>query len=128
MESVKERAYEFLLKYSLSTILQNFLQLGGKGIGFKIYTYDEKREFIEESGLNEYAENHLAFTMEVRNQVNIFYNRNIATSERDFVIGHEIGHAVLGHTSYKGILGKSKDKKVEAMQEKEADAFALSLF
>lgn len=60
----------------------------------------------------------------------IFYSEKLPYSERNFVIGHEIGHDVLGHVAYGQILGKSKntsDKVSESLQEKEADAFALAL-
>lgn len=130
MESVKERAYEFLVKHNLGKIPQDFIELGDKEIGFKIYAYDSSKEItelIETLNLREVTEKKLALTTPTSSGHVILYDKNIPASEKNFVIAHEIGHIILKHTVYNHVLGKSKDKHVEAIQEKEADAFALSL-
>lgn len=130
MEHIKVKAIDYLVTHNLGEMPKNMLKLNRYNLGFSILTYSEGVDIITANGWEYYAENYDGFTVCLpTGQRLIFYNEKLPFSKKHFVIAHEVGHNVLGHTVYGQILGKSKneaDKADESMQEKEADAFALA--
>lgn len=130
MEHIKAKAIDYLVTHNLGELPKNMLKLNSCNLGFSILTYSQGAEIIADNGWEYYAENYDGFTVCLPTGKRlIFYNEKLPFSKKHFVIAHEVGHDVLGHTVYGQILGKSKNeanKADESMQEKEADAFALA--
>ena len=93
--------------------------------GWELYYYSKAKNIINDLELNEYCNTLDGFTYIEDDKVVIFIKDNLSYMDKINVICHEIGHIVLGHTSFNGILGKSKDKDYENILEKEADTFSL---
>lgn len=127
MESVKAKAWDFLIRHRLRELPIDCLQLNEIDAGLKIKSYSDSIKFISSLKLTEYAEKHNGFTIEYDKKVIILYNEKMPYSIRNFVIAHEIGHVILGHATNKnGILGYDDDGNTKEGQEEEADAFAYA--
>lgn len=93
--------------------------------GWELRYYSTSKPIISRLELNEYADTHDGFTYAENGRIIIFIRDELYYLEKINVICHEIGHIVLGHTSYNGVLGKNKDKNYEDALENEADIFSL---
>ncbi|MCJ7856866.1 ImmA/IrrE family metallo-endopeptidase [Lachnospiraceae bacterium NSJ-143] len=128
MENIKAKAWEFLVKCNINKLPIDTIEFNNLNAGFGIVSYSDSIEYIQSLGLTEYAKTHLAFTAfnTERKTPIIFFSDSLSYSERNFIIAHEIGHIVLGHTVYEKIIGKCPNQDEENMQEKEADVFAYA--
>ncbi len=93
--------------------------------GWELRYYSTSKIIISSLGLLEYSNTHNGFTYTIDDKIIIFIRDELDYLEKINIICHEIGHIVLGHTSYNGILGKDKNKYYENILEKEADIFSL---
>lgn len=81
--------------------------------GWEIYSYSDAEEIIENYNLHDMASKNDSFTANVGNRVVIFYNDNISQLNFPHILGHEIGHIVLGHlNSDDDIYSKERDCEI----------------
>lgn len=84
-----------------------------KKSGWEIYSYSDAEEIIENYNLYDMASKNDSFTANVGNRVVIFYNDNISQLNFPHILGHEIGHIVLGHlNSGDDIYSKERDCEI----------------
>lgn len=69
----------------------------------------------------------IAFSICLDGLKQIYFNENLSATERVAAVAHEIGHIKLEHITDTGILGKSTDSALNALQEQEANDFAREL-
>ena len=81
--------------------------------GWEIYSYSDAEEIIENYNLRDMADKNDSFTANVGNRVVIFYNDNISQLNFPHILGHEIGHIILGHlNSDDDIYSKERDCEI----------------
>lgn len=130
INSVEAYAYNFILEHSISSLPVQFdtLVSAAHTLGFKIRFYSQSEEALKQLGLTDMMKIYDAMTVDNSSLKYIFLDDKLPLERRRFALGHELGHIVLTHTSYK-ILGKSPsgNKEAENKQEQEADSFSAYL-
>lgn len=123
---IKNLAWGFLLENDIEDFRQDLESVIAlvKQKGWRIYSYQEKRELLEEFEVVEYAAEHNGFTYVFHQEYIIFYKDELAYNQKIFVIMHEIGHIEAHHTYSGCILGQADTSWKTNEQEQEADIFA----
>ena len=124
MENVKQKAWTTLEELGIKKLPINVEEVLVNHFGYTVIPYSAATEYTKEMSLHDATNMYKAFT--VAKDKTVLYNDTLSYGERNEVLGHELGHVVLGHTSHKGLLGKSANPYQENLQEDEADKFAIS--
>ena len=95
--------------------------------GYNVKNYSSYAKLIEQLELNEYANNHPAFSLKYNDAYYILVSDDLTVDLEHKVIAHEIGHIELHDLDESGIFGNSDDSKSKETFETEADEFALGL-
>jgi len=130
MLNLYERASKALLASNAVRIPVEATRLKIDGFKWAILSkaYAKDNGLLEGEFLESYAKTYSNFVLRLSNGSHaIIVDERCPMVERNYIIAHEIGHIVCGHTSLHGILGKSSDDRPQNPQEREADAFALLL-
>lgn len=81
--------------------------------GWEIYSYSNAEEIIDNYNLREMTKKNDSFVARVGDRIVIFYDDNISQLDFPHILGHEIGHIVLGHLdSSKDIYSKERDCEI----------------
>lgn len=127
MYNILYQAYQFRVEnkfYDLPISVDSLIGYIRKK-GYDIRTYTQSRSiFAENSYLAECSTYFDAFTFFSEREKSVYIKDELSQDERIFVLCHEIGHIYLKHT-YFGLLGSSENETQKAVQEREADFFAL---
>lgn len=94
---------------------------------YNIRYYGKSKRLLEKLCLEEYADNHDAFSMMYENNYYIFLSDNLTVDASNKAVAHEIGHIVLNHLDGNRIFGYSEDALLTERYECEAEEFALGL-
>lgn len=127
MEKRIEQKVNALLNRTDSTSLPIDVREIARHCGYNVKTYSSYAKLIEQLGLKEYADNHLAFSLKYKDDYYILVSDDLTVDLEHKVIAHEIGHIELHDLDESGIFGNSDDPKDKESLEAEADAFALGL-
>lgn len=127
MYNILYQAYQFRVEnkfYDLPISVDSLIGYIRKQ-GYDIRTYTQARDiFAEHSYFAECSAYLDAFTFFSEREKSVYIKDELSQDERIFVLCHEIGHIYLRHT-YFGLLGSSENETQKAVQEREADFFAL---
>ena len=132
MNIQKRTAKEFVKKYRLTnkTLSLERTKEIIKALGFKLYLYNKygrSEESVQKvlDGLNltDYSAGKDAFTYVTNTDRIVFYRKHLSDEEALYLLLHEIGHILSGHSVKKGILAYS-----DVTAEKEANEFAFYVY
>lgn len=128
MKRVRKIADEFARDMRIKSlpIEVNKLEEIVENNNWKIVTYSKGLEFIKSEKLERYYYTSKGFTYSSPDYTIIFIRDDLEYLDKINVICHEIGHLVLRHIDY-GTKQKGISTETTAVQELEADAFALEL-
>ena len=124
MKNIIRLTNDFILANGIHTLPLGIEELAQmcSSLGYKLISYSEGQEIIKALDAEDLAK-YGAFTHRSQKANIVFFNEQLSTGLRNFVIAHEIGHIVLKH-NYTGNIGYSK---ANTRQEQEANTFAFQL-
>nr|WP_317357963.1 ImmA/IrrE family metallo-endopeptidase [uncultured Tyzzerella sp.] len=125
---IKEKAYNFLIRYRITNLNFNIQLLTEIAIlnNWQLCKYSSNQKLIHSLQLEENMCLD-AFTFLEDTQIIIFYNDNLPENDILFNILHEFGHILLKHSSSNNVIGNGLIKETLIRQENEANTFACEV-
>lgn len=124
MQAIQEYAMDLLAKAHQATLPVDEMAVA-RWLNAKVAPYSRARKFLTALGYWDYANTVHGLSVNLDGSFCICYPDDLPLLERRSVIMHECGHVYLGHLGSGSLLGKSGNRRRDASQEAEANAFAL---
>lgn len=124
MHAIQKYAMDLLAKARQTTLPIDEMAVAGE-LNAKVAPYSRARKLLTDIDCWDYAKTVKGLSINLSGSFYIFYPDDLSALERRSVIMHECGHIYLRHLGNGSILGKNGNRRRDASQEAEANAFAL---